>query len=117
MSFCRITLPFTLISLTDAGCRTILNWYLTSLHRNIILSDLMPPVVEPAMPQHTPISTSMVSERTGQELLSAMLNPVVEAKLMTWKKPERKERPQASSNPCALIEIDTITPATTIMER
>ena len=98
-SSCLTTLPFTLISLTEAGCRTIRNWYFISLHNSSALSDFTPPEVEPAIPHHIPTNTSIADGSTGQTLLSAMLKPVVEAKLKMWNEPESSASPQLFSIP------------------
>ena len=51
----------------------------TCLERSSILSDFIPPVVDPAIPQVMPTKTSITEGRKGHVLLSPIPNPLVEA--------------------------------------
>ena len=64
-----------------------------------ILSDLTPPVVEPEHPHWKTAYMRRAFASTGHVALSAVANPDVDRKLVTWNVASRKALPQLSYVP------------------
>ena len=67
----------------DEGCMELFTCWPTDLNISSIRSIFIPPVVEPAIPQGTVISTVIRQAKSGQVLLSDIANPVVDIELTT----------------------------------
>ena len=71
----------------------------TALIPTSILSNFIPPEVEPEQPQTVPQTISMIMLIEGQRLQSVVAKPVVVTKAMTWKTALLKHSPKLEKVP------------------